>query len=615
MKMKNEKRQMKNRVGLFLFLLLPGILRSQDATFVASADRAEVGAGEQFEVSFTLSGGNVSGARNFQPPDFGQFVVLSGPHQSTSMQIVNGQFSGSVTYSYVLYARQPGNYTIGAASVELRGKKYSTEPIAIRVTQGRPQQQTPASPGTPQDAQNLEENLFVRAVVNKQRVRQGEQITVTYKLYTRLSVNGYDITKAPAYQGFWAEDIEQPRQPVVNTEVWEGKQYRVATIKRTALFPTQSGSLKIAPLEVRCAVQTQSRRRSNDPFDSFFNDPFFQRFQTVEYTFTSNTVTIHVDPLPSPPAGFSGAVGVFTLNAGVDKRDVKAGDPITYKLTVSGTGNVKLLTLPPLSVPLDFEAYEPKLSESISRDGGVIRGSKTAEYLLIPKNAGQRRIEPVSFTYFDLGKGEYVTLRTPRFDVTVAPGKELAAGGVVSAKADVRLLGEDIRFLKLSLGDLKRREDESLLGGGFVLALLLPPVLFLAAFAYRKRIEKIYGDLPSLRSQQAGKEASKRLKHARKVLNEGDTATYHAEIAKALFGYLRDKLKIPPASLSLDEATARLKQAGVDHTLIENVRSCIENAEFARFAPGADTQSARQDLLDSASRAIESLERSLNGRR
>jgi hypothetical protein len=615
MEMKNEKRKMKTGARLMLLLFFPSVLVTQDATFVASVDRTDVAAGEQFEISFTLSGGNVSGAEGFAPPDFAQFVVLGGPNQSTSMQIINGQFSGSVIYSYVLYARQSGTYQIGSASVELRGRKYSTDPITVRVTQASPRQQAPATPGPPQGPQNLENNVFIRAVANKQRVKQGEQITVTYKLYTRLTVSGYDITKAPAFEGFWAEDIEQPRQPVVNTEVLEGIQYRVATIKRTALFPTQSGSLKIAPLEVRCAVQTQSRRRSGDPFDSFFNDPFFQRFQTVEYDFTSNTVVVQVDPLPPAPSGFSGAVGMFSFNASIDKKELKAGDPLTLKMTVRGSGNVKLLSLPALPLPPDFEAYEPKISESISRDAGVIRGSKTAEYLVIPKNAGQRSIAPVTFVYFDLEKSQYITLRSPRFDITVAPGKEFAASGSIVAKTDVRLLGEDIRFLKMSIGHLQRRESESTTGTGFVFALLLPPIGFLVAIVYRKRMEKIYGDLPSLRSQKAGKEATKRLKNARNVLAQGDTKTYHAEISKALFGYLGDKLRIPPASLTFDEAASRLKQAGVEVNIIENLKSCIERAEFARFAPSSDTQTARQDLLDAASGAIEALEQSLNGRR
>ncbi len=602
---------------LLSLVLIPAALAAQDATFVASVGRSVVSAGEQFEVLFTLSGGNVSGARNFQPPDFTQFVVMSGPNQSTSMQVVNGQFSGSVTYSYILYARQPGKYTIGSASVEFRGATLKNNPVIIEVTQGRPQQSPAAgSAASSQDAQKIGEDLFIRATASKSRILRGEQITVTYKLYTRLTVSGYDISKAPAYEGFWAEDIEQSRQPAVTTETYEGKEYRVALIRRTALFPTQAGQLIVAPLEVRCAVQTQAqRRRGADPFDSFFNDPFFQRLQTVEYDFKSNTIMVTVDPLPTPaPASFSGAVGTFTLNASVDKKEVQAGDPITLRLNVSGVGNVKLLPIPKPELPPDMEAYEPKITDEITREGGVIRGKKSADYLIVARNPGQRAIESIPFTYFDLTKGQYATLRTPRFNINIKPGKEALSGTPLAAKTDVKLLGEDIRFLKITLGDLKRTGEAGLFGFWFYAAVLIFPLFFVASLVYRKRMERLYGDLPKLRSQKAGREAAKRLKKANKILSVGDTQTYHAEISKALLGYLGDKLQIPQALLTIDEALVRLEERGLNRAAIEELRSCIERAEFVRFAPSEDSQEARTDLIGAAATVIQTIEKILNGR-
>lgn len=264
-------------VLLLVFAAARGI--AQNPGFVASADRSTVGATEQFQVSFSLSGADVNGARNFKAPDFGQLVVLSGPSSSTNIQIVNGQITGSLTYSYAVYARTPGKYVVGAATVEYRGNTLRTQPLTIEVTQASPQQQQGKT--GQQESQEIGDNLFIRATADKQRVKQGEQVTIIYKLYTRVQVSGYDLSKAPVYQGFWAEEIEQPRQPAVTTEMHDGKQYRVATIRKTALFPTQSGKLSVAPLEVRCAVQLQ-RRRTNDPFDAFFNDPFFSRLQNVE---------------------------------------------------------------------------------------------------------------------------------------------------------------------------------------------------------------------------------------------------------------------------------------------------------------------------------------------
>jgi len=592
-------------VLLMVFAVARGI--AQDPGFVATADRSTVGATEQFQVSFTLSGADVNSARNFKAPDFGQLVVLSGPSSSTNIQIVNGQITGSLTYSYAVYARTPGKYVIGAATVEYRGNTLRTQPLQIEVTQASPQQQQGKT--GQQESQEIGDNLFIRATADKQRVKQGEQVTIIYKLYTRVQVSGYDLSKAPVYQGFWAEEIEQPRQPAVTTEMHDGKQYRVATIRKTALFPTQSGKLSVAPLEVRCAVQLQ-RRRTNDPFDAFFNDPFFSRLQNVEQNFSSNALSITVDPLPSDaPEGFTGAVGRFTMSATVDNKEVKTGDPVTLKITVSGSGNVKLLTLPKPTLPADVEAYEPKISEEITRDDGIIRGRKVAEYLIIPRNAGQRFIEPVTFTYYDLEKRSYTPLRSPRFELTISQGRDAGPGVSMASKSDVRLLGEDIRFIKLSPGELRNADRSPFSGGMVILGLILPPFLFIGAFVYRKRVEKISGNVRRLRFEKAGKEATRRLKQAKKLLAQGNTESYHAEVARALTGYLEDKLHISKASFTVDQALHVLERGGVSSEAVSGVKSCLERAEFARFAPSADTKTSRQELLEGTAQAINAIEK------
>jgi hypothetical protein len=581
---------------------------AQNPAFVASADRTVVGAGEQFEVSFVVSAADVNGAKNFRPPTLSPFTVLSGPNQSTNMQFINGQMSGSVSFTYYLYTKQTGKFTIAPATIDYKGTTLKSQPLQIEVAQSKPQ----AQGKEPDNGQNVADNLYIRATADKQRVRQGEPVTVTYKLYTRITVTGYDIAKAPVYQGFWAEEVEQPKQPVVSVENVDGKQFRVATIRKTALFPTQSGKLTISPLEVRCAFQLASRKKSNDPFDSFFNDPFFSRTQTVEQELKSNTLAVTVDPLPgSPPAGFTGAVGRFTFAASVDKKEVKTGDPITLKLTISGSGNVKLLTPPKPELPADFEAYDPKISEEVTRDGGIIRGKKSAEYLVIPRNAGDRAIEPVAFSYFDLDRNAYNTLRSPKFDFKVIPGKDMSGGTAIASKSSIQLLGEDIRFLKLSLGELHPL-DESLLSGGLLLVcIILPPFLFIGAYAYRKRENRLLGRVDQVKFAKAGREASKRLKLARKLLSQGNTESYHAEVSKATFSYLEDKLHMSKASLTMDEAARLLSERGVSQGTIESLRSCIERAEFARFAPASDTKEARAEILDAATTVIDNIEKSL----
>ena len=585
---------------------------AQDGTFTASAEPSRFATGEQFQVTFTFDGSDYNSVRNFKAPEFGQFVVISGPNQSTNMQWVNGRMSASISYTFLLYARQPGKMIIGSASIEYKGKTLKSSPIPIEVTQGKPKQQQAQAN---QPSADVGDNLIIKASADKQRVRQGEQLTVTFKLYTRVSVTGYDLAKAPTFDGFWSEDFEMPKQPVQITETLNGKQYRSIVIKKTALFATQAGNLKIAPLEARCAVQVQSKRRSNDPFDQFFNDPFFQQVQTVNMDIKSNPLTISVDPIPaSAPSGFSGAIGRFAFNANVDTRNVKAGDPITLRISVLGSGNIKLVTLPKPQLPADIESYEPKISEEISRDGGIIRGKKIAEYLLIPRNAGQRMLDPMQFVYFDLEKGEYITLRSSKFEFSIAPGKDFSGSGIsLAAKEDVRMLGEDIRFLKLSIGHWQRA-DEMKSSWWFTFTLILPPMLFAGAWFYRKRMEKIYGDMPRLLFETAGREASRRLKKARALLEQGNTEQYHAEILRALLVYLEHKLRIPKSKFVLEEAVGTLRQNGIHEEVIQSLKTCMERAEFVRYAPGSDTTDARKELLDIAASAINRMEQSYGKR-
>ncbi|MBI4417630.1 MAG: protein BatD [Ignavibacteriales bacterium] len=603
------------RFGRHIALLLVlQVSNGQDLKFEAQVDPQRVAVGQQFQVSFTVTSTHSVRVRNFAPPDFGGFLILGGPVESSQYQWINGRATSTVSYAYTVSVQKPGKYIIGSASVEHEGNRYSTKPVEIAAVQGQPG--GTASTGDQGSlGVDLKENLFIRVSAEKQRVRQGEQFIVTHKLYTRLNVENYVISKAPTFEGFWAEDLDQQRSPEVTNETVEGKQYRVATIKRTALFAAQPGKLRITPMEVRCAVQV--RRRSTDPFD-IFNDPFFSRLRTQEVDIASNSLTITVDPLPVPaPAGFTGGIGKYILDASIDKREPKTGDAITLKVSIAGIGNVKLLSVPSPVFPTDFETYDPKVTENISREDNLIRGTKTAEFLMIPRNPGERVIEPMTFVYFDLEKNAYVSLRSPRFTLTIAPGKDPFAGGLPSAtasKEEIRLLGEDIRFLKLSPGSLVRTDEQGISATAVAVYMVLPVLMFAGSYAYRKRREKLLGNISLTRARKAGREAARRLKSARKLLAQGDTETYHSEVSRALFRYVSDRLQIPFSALSLDSVSDALQGRKVGDDVIGRLKTCLERAEFARFAPGGDSREARADLLDAAASTIDELEDLLNRR-
>ena len=586
---------MKNLYNIVALLcLFTAVASAQDASFIASADRTQAAVGDQIEVTFTLNGS--SGAKNFRAPAFRDFDVASGPNQSTNMQFINGAMSSSVSYGYVIVPRAEGKFTIGPAAIEYNGKRLQTQPITVTVTKGAPPQQQRSQQGSANEqttdvSRQIGDNLFLKVVVDKSKVYQGEQITATYKLYNRVRLSNLNIGKLPALTGFWTEDVEEIKQVQFTNEVVNGKQYNVAVLKKVALYPQRSGALEIDPMEVNCVVQVQSRRRSNDIFDQFFNDPFFGNVSNVNYRVQSEPVKITVAPLPSAnvPDGFGGAVGKFSMEAWLDKRETKTNEPVTLKVKVTGRGNLKLLGAPNIVVPPDIEKYDPKISDNITPEGNQLAGSRTFEYLLIPRHPGEQRIPAFPFAYFDAEKKSYVKLSSPEFVLNVEKGSDVASGQAIGiSKEDVKLLGEDIRFIKSDIGSF-RRKNESFAGSAAFYALSSAPIAaFLGMLLFFRRREKTLGDAVGMRKRKARKMAQGRLAEAKKFLDRKQRDEFYTEISRALWGYVGDKLSLPPSELSIDAVRESLSSRGVADATVGKLVSTIERCEFARFAPSSD---------------------------
>jgi len=599
-------------------LFLASRLAAQDATFVASVDRNPVGIGEQFTLVFTLNNGGMGGGKNLQLPDLSKFHVMAGPNQSSSMQFINGAVSSSVTYSFILQPKEMGKFTIGTASIEAAGKVVKTSPLVLDVVKAAAKPKTQARAPDDVSAQ-IGDNLFLRATVDRTHVVQGEQINLVFKVYTRVSVTNYAVEKTPTFTGFWGEDVETPKNIALTTETVNGKQYRVGIIRRVALFPTQSGLLEISPMELQTTVQVQSPR-SNDPFDSFFRDPFGRN---VNYPVKSDPIKIKVDPLPpGAPDDFKGAVGQLAMSTSVDKKTTRTNEPISLKVTISGTGNIKLLESPAVDLPADFEQYTPKVSDAINRQADRISGSKTFEYLLIPRYPGLKVIKPVTFSYYDLAKKDYVRLRSPQIEMNVeqgaAPALPLIAG---SLREDVKLLSQDIRFIKVVVPSFSKK-GESLHGSGvFVGLMLLPLAGLVGAFVYARRRQTAMLDQVAYRNRRAIRVAQKGLKQAEYLLKEKAGAKgspssnqrlrFYSEVSRALWKYLGDKLNIPQAEFSIDGATTELSCRSVEPGLLQALRSLLESCDMARFAPSSLDVSSMQKAYDEAKRIIVELERTL----
>lgn len=575
---------------LYFTVVIPAV--AQNASFTSSVDKNRIAMSEQFEITFILSGS--SGGSNFRPPAFNDFLTLSGPNQSTNMQFINGATSMSVSYTYILQPRAEGKFVIAPAFITHNNKQLQTQPITIEVTKGAPQQkqQSKQSQQDTDIGKQIGDNLFLKVVVDKARVYQGEQITATYKIFTRVNVVNYNLTKMPSITGFWSEDLEIPKQIQLSNEVVNGKQYRVGILKKVALFPQRSGTLTLDPMEVECAVQVQSRRRSNDAFDQFFNDPFFGNVTNVNYKVGSQPVNITVLQLPSTdiPKAFSGAVGKYSMEVWLDKKETKTNEPVTLKVKISGRGNLKLLEAPQVNVSSDIEKYDPKISDNVTKENDRIAGSRTFEYLLIPRHPGEQKIPTFQFSYFDVDKKNYVSLNSQEFTVSVDKGSETNQTYAVGiSKEDVKLLGEDIRFIKSGNVSYHRR-GEAFAGSVIFLILSASPVIaFIGFIFYARRREKLMGNLMLVRNRKARKVAQKRLSDAKKFLDTKKKEEFYTEISRALWGYIGDKLSIPPADLSIDLITSSLECKKLSADMIVKLVSTIESCEFARFAPASDS--------------------------
>ncbi|MCH7963022.1 MAG: protein BatD [Bacteroidetes bacterium] len=595
---------------IILFLFLPLHIFAQ--SFVASVGQTTVEDNQHFEVSFTFSGKDIKGVRNFKPPAFSNFLVLSGPNQSTSIQIINGVQSASLSYNYIIQVKRIGTFSIGTASIEYNGEAFKTKSIKITIVKGssKPKRQK-------QDAdisdEEIAKNLFIRAVVDKRKAYLGEQVTVTYKLYTRLNIAAQmSISKLPQYQGFWAEELETSSNITFATEVIDGKQYRVGILKKAALFPTQTGKLEITPFELTVPIQLRRNRNRNNFFDDFFNDPFGFN-QTVEYNATSNKVTINVLSLPTEgkPDSFHGAVGEFSLNVDIDKTTAKTNEAVTLKVILSGKGNLELLEMPELNLPSGFEKYEPKTSENIIKRN-IISGSKTAEYLMIPRIVGIREIPPVEFSYFNPTKKNYVTLRSKSFKLNITQGEQLPEVQY-TGKEDVQHLGSDIRFVKTSFEDIYKKEESVLFTTFFWVGGIVPMLILFVAVGWKRRTDKLAGNVALFRYSNAQKVAKNRLKKAKKLMQGNNYKEFYTEVSQALFGYLEDKFHIPKAEFTIERAMDELRKTGVEESLINDVKKAAEECEFIRFAPGAEKSTAMQNMYDQLTMVIIDVEKNIAG--
>ena len=589
---------------------------ADNAKFTASAPNV-VAVGEQFRLSFSF---NAKGD-NFKAPDLRDFNILSGPNtsSSSSIQIINGNMTRSVsyTYTYILSAIKKGKFKIPSAKIRYKGKVYESNSITIEVVKGSARAQS-ANSGYNQSGTNQiqksnipaaeisNKDLFVRVNVNKRTVYQGEHLIATIKVYTRLNLSGFEDMKLPSFDGFWTQDIATPNQISLKRENVNGQIYNVGVIKKEILFPQRSGIIKIDPFVLECDIR-QKVRSSQSIFDDFFGSSY----QTVKKKVKSRAVKITVKQLPltNKPDNFAGAVGDFNLQTSIDKKNVNANDAITYKVVISGNGNLKLIDPLKISFPPDFDVYDPKITNSIKNSNNGSFGRKTFEYLIIPRHAGEFKIPSASFSFFNTKNNKYKTLISHEYNIHVKKGKDVAASNIITgySKEDVKYFGSDIRFIKTDYFKLHKKNKFIFGSRLFVLTYLVSILLFFLIFILRKKHIKQSQNILLLRNKKANKVSKKRLKVANSYLKQNKKENFFDEVLKALWGYLSDKLNIPVSELSKDNARVIMQQRGVDNEMVDKFIDLLNTCEYARFAP-TTIETQMDKIYADASRIISKLE-------
>ncbi len=600
-------------------------------SFTASAKNM-VEVGERFQIYYTV---NASGS-DFRVSDFGSLSVLSGPNRSSSssIQYVNGKMSQStqLTFTYLVMATKEGVVTIPPATIRVDGKTYKSNGLTIKVLKGNaPAQSSPN--GQRQQAQSSSagqstsapsgtvknDDVYIKALVSNSHPYLGEQVIVTYRIYTKIQVSDLSVKKLSSFPGFWTKDLsDNNKQLQQSTRVINGAQYVVADVRKLALYPQKSGKLTIDPMELECVAQIRTqtkRRKSYDPFGDFFDDPFFNRnVKNIKVTIKSNKLTLDVKPLPqeNKPVSFKGAVGEFTFASKIDRTKLKANEALTLTITVSGSGNLELVEPPAVQFPTDFESYDPKVTARIKTNGLGVNGYKKFEYLAIPRNPGDFVIPATTFSFFNPKDGKYYSYSSDEYKIHVDKGNGNSNSITYSnsAQEDIHYIGKDIHHIKTGDFELRTISEYLFASRLFYVLILIPLMLLIMVFLIRRQQEKRMGNINLVRNKKATKIARVRLHKAEKLRKAGNDKAFFDEIAQALWGYIADKFNISQAELSMETVKQKLDERQISKEVSNTFINVLNDIEFTRFAPG-DTKGKMENIYDEAMNAILQAEKAL----
>ncbi len=597
------------RLNTLVVLLLAGLMSCLAQRLVGEAP-SQVAVGEQFRLTYTIGTQNVKGFRAGSMPD--GFEVLMGPSESrqSSFQMVNGHTStsSSITYTYIICANKGGTFTIPAARISVGDKTVTSNSIRIHVSgsarsgAGSGRQQEGEQPKRTAGSPISSSDLFIKVSANKQRVHEQEPILLTYKVYTLVDLTQLN-GKMPDLKGFHTQEIPLPQQKSFKVETYNGRPYRTVTWSQYVMFPQVTGKLEIPGITFDGIVVQQNR--NIDPFEAFFNGG--SGYVEVKKKIKAPGLTIHVDPLPARPTGFSGGVGQFSISAQTDKSSVKANDPINLRVVVSGRGNLKLIKEPAVNFPKDFDKYSAKITDKTKLTANGVEGNMIYDIMAVPRHPGKYEIPPIEFIFYDTGRNAYRTIRTQSIALNVDKGSGKSTVSDYTGQSDVEQIAKDIRYIKLGDTTLHNRNDFFFGSLSYWIWLAGLLAVFVSLFIVFRRRALDNADLVKQRGKKANSVATKRLRKAKKLMLAGQSGAFYDEVLRALWGYVGDKLNIPVENLSRENIEQCLSDRGVDHSVITRFIEALDECEYERYAPG-DVKGNMSKTFETAMDAITKIE-------
>lgn len=591
---------------------------AQDISFVASSPNAVV-RGEKFRISFKIN--TSSKVKDFRAPAINDFSVLSGPNQSssTSSALINGKLisESSITYSYVLIGEEEGTFTIPAATITVDKKQLSSNSLTIKVlppdkkapnTSSGSQSGSQSGSSNSQNASISNEDLFMLATVDKTTVYEQEALLLSFKVYVSPSLNLTNLgQKMPDLKNFHTQEVDLPAQKEFKLEHYNGRNYQTLLWMQYVLFPQQSGQLEIPATSFEGIISQPVQ--SNDMFDMFFNAG---RYVDMKKVLTTSKININVKPLPSGKTkDYYGGVGDFSISSSISTNDLKTNEAVTIKVILSGTGNLKLIKTPEIQFPSDFDVYDPKIDNKYTIKNGKQTGNKVFEYLAIPRHSGEYTIPAVAFQYFDAKSGSFKTIETTEYTVKVAKGEDsdVTSSGGYTNKEDLKYVGEDVKF---STTENKLISTKDLFFGSvtFYMCLLIPFIIIVLIIIMTEKQISENKNVVKTKVKKASSVATKRLKKAKKLMNDEKKEEFFDETLRALWGYVSDKLAIPVAQLSKDNIQEAFKNRSVPDDLILVFTRLLDDCEFARYAPG-DDKGRMDHIYEEAEDVISKMENSI----